>query len=118
VPEAGARSFSNNGWLRPVAEGERSEGRGGGLRGTSTRSHGAQAGRSATKEPDFARRAMDSRRHTKRHRANRAERDSQPPGCPKGEGPVRRDLRQRGGLQRHGLAESGNSLTSHAPPPP
>jgi hypothetical protein len=69
VPKAGARSFVNNGWLRPVAEGERSEGRGGGLRGTSTRSHGAQAGRSATKEPDFARRAMDSRRHTRRHRA-------------------------------------------------
>ena len=39
-----ARSFSNNGWLCPVAEGERSEGRGGGLRGTSTRSHGPRRG--------------------------------------------------------------------------
>ena len=64
------RSFYNAGvGLCPVAEGERSEGRGGGLRGASTRSHGAQAARSATKEPDFARRAMDSRRHTRRGRA-------------------------------------------------
>jgi hypothetical protein len=44
---------------------ERSEGRG----GTSTRSHGAQAGRSATQEPDFARRANDSRRQSRPHRA-------------------------------------------------
>lgn len=42
----GVRSFKQSGWLRLVAEGERSEGRGGGLRGTSTRSHGAQAVRS------------------------------------------------------------------------
>jgi hypothetical protein len=56
---------------------------------------------------------MDSRRHSRRHRANRAERDSQPPGCPKGEGPVRRDLRQRGGLQRLGMAGRGPTLTNN-----
>jgi len=39
--------------LRLVAQGERSEGRGGGLRGTSTRSHGAQAVRSARDEPNL-----------------------------------------------------------------
>jgi hypothetical protein len=42
------------------------------------RSHRAQAARSARNEPDFARRANDLRRQTGRHRANRAERDSQP----------------------------------------
>ena len=42
----GAELLKQSGWLRLVAEGERSEGRGGGLRGTSTRSHGAQAVRS------------------------------------------------------------------------
>jgi hypothetical protein len=46
---------------------------------------------------------MDSHRQRRRDQANRAERDSQPPGCPKGDGPVTRDLRQRGGLKRLGM---------------
>ena len=68
------------------------------------RSHRAQAARSARNEPAFARRAIDSRRHARRDRASRAERDSQPRGCPKGEDPVRRNPRQRGGLKRLGMA--------------
>ena len=51
---------------------------------------------------------MDSLRHARRDRANHAERDSQPRGCPKGKDPVRRDTRQRGGPQRHGMTESGH----------
>ena len=53
--------------------------------------------------PDSARRAIDSRRHDRRDQANRAERNRQPSGYPKGDGPVRRDLRQRGGLKRLGM---------------
>ena len=48
--DAGGRGAEllDKGGLRLVAEGERSEGRGGGLRRRSTRSHGAQGVRSAT----------------------------------------------------------------------
>ena len=55
---------------------------------------------------------MESHRHAGRHRANRAERDSQPPGCPKGDGPVRRAPRQRGGLNRLGLVAAKRLPTS------
>ena len=43
--DAGARSFcKRGGGPGPVVEGERSEGRGGGLRGTSTCNHGPRRG--------------------------------------------------------------------------
>ena len=63
---------------------------------------------------------MDSLRHARRDRANQAERDSQPPGCPKGEGPVRRDLRQREGrwLQRLGLVAGHRTPTTTPDAPP
>jgi hypothetical protein len=57
-------------------------------------------------------RANDSRRNTGRHRANRAERNRQPSGYPKGDGPVRRAPRQRGGLNRLGLVAAKRLPTS------
>jgi hypothetical protein len=62
----------------------------------------------------------DSRRHARRQRANRAERDSQPRGCPKGDGPLRRDPRQCSGLQRLGLVAGHRTqkTTPDAPPIP
>ncbi len=57
---------------------------------------GASSTKAEPRSARVARRATDSRRHARHDRASRAERDNQPPGCPKGEGPVRRDLRQRG----------------------
>ena len=55
---------------------------------------------------------MDSRRQRKRDQANRAERNRQPPGCPKGEPAVRRRVRQRGGLKRLGLSAARRLLIS------